>query len=127
MGEGMGSSGESSEVPEFRSAEVPVSSRAVWVDEMVLEAQSQQWGKAICKRRLVEQASALDRAEGTLFNSQGRAAALSRVAPGCGRDVIGPLKEGGWFVRFANGALSGPGPLRISHRQPRSEALLAAG
>jgi hypothetical protein len=41
---------------------------------------------------------------------------------------MGPLKEGGWFVRVdTNVALSGPGSGRHADRQLRSEALLAAG
>jgi len=53
--------------------------------------------------------AAFDRAEGTLFNSQGQAA-LRRAAPGKACRVMGPLKEGDWFGRVVtNGALSGPG------------------
>ena len=53
------------------------------------------------QRKTMDEAFA--RAEGTLFNSRGQAAALSRAAPGTVLRALGPLKEGGWCGVDGNG------------------------
>ena len=62
---------------------------------------------------LLLKTSALGRADGTVLSSRGQAAPR-RAAPGDECEVMGPLKEGGWFVRVTTEALSTQGSMARS-------------
>ena len=66
-------------------------------------------------------------AEGTMVHSAGASGGFEPRGLRKEAQRTSPLKEGRWFAGFTNAALSGLVSPVDPSRQPRSEALLAAG